>query len=55
MSNKLFSLMAAISTLIILIFLFPPVIALVLCLTLIKNKPYKKPNKKKFMLDSGLD
>ena len=47
MSNKLFSLMAAISTLIILIFLLPPVIALVLCLTLIKNKPYKKPNKKK--------
>ena len=28
MSNKLFSLMAAISTLIILIFLFPPVISL---------------------------
>ena len=50
MSNQLFKAMGsigAISVLILFLLLLPPVIALVLCLILIKNKPYKKPPKNK--------
>ena len=50
MSNHLIDYMGtigAVSTLIIFILLMPPIIGLVLCLTLIKNKPYKKPKNKK--------